>query len=268
MHPKLFTIPLPEFLSRLLGVNSITVYSYAFCIVLATVISCLYIKSAAKKSLNNFAVPNSFFYAMFLAGFVGGKLFLFLERPGYYFSDPAQMLDIFSGGFVVYGSIICIALFTFLYCKKHSISVYGLLDIMAIASILPMALGRVGCFLGGCCYGKPTDSFLGVVFPATTPFAVHPTQLYDAVLLSLVLTCLFIMNKHKKIQGQVFLLYIILYATERFFLEFLRGDFRGTLFNGLISHAQVISILAISIAFILFNKLKKQYQPINLKIAS
>jgi phosphatidylglycerol---prolipoprotein diacylglyceryl transferase len=266
MHPTLFTIPLPEFLTRLLGVNTITVYTYAFCIVLATVISCMYIKSVSKKTLNNLALPNSFFYKMFFAGFVGGKIFYYLEKPVYYFQHPNLLLNNFSGGFVVYGSIIFIALFTVLYSIKNKIAVYGLLDIMAIAAVLPMALGRVGCFFGGCCYGKPTDSFLGIVFPATTPFAVHPTQLYDAAMLAIVLTGLLIMNKHKKTEGQVFLLYIILYAVERFVLEFLRGDFRGTVFNGLISHAQAISVAAFVIAFILFNKLKKQNQSFTLKI--
>ncbi len=268
MHPKLFNIPLPEFLSRLLGINSITVYTYAFCIVLATVISCMYIKRSAKKELKGWSVPYSFFYAMFLAGFIGGKLFYYLEKPAYYFQHPQLLLDNFSGGFVVYGSIIFIALFTVLYCVKNKISIYGLLDIMAIASILPMSLGRVGCFFGGCCYGKPTDGFLGVVFPATTPHAVHPTQLYDAAMLTIVLTCLLVANKRKKIEGQVFLLYIMLYAIERVLLELLRGDLRGTFFNGLISHAQAISIAAFITAFILFNKLKKQHQSINLKIAS
>lgn len=262
MHPELFKIPLPYFLTKLLGVNSITIYTYAFCIVLGTVIGCVYIKRSAKKELNGLFVPYSFFYSMFLAGFIGGKLFYYLEKPAYYLQYPQLLLDNFSGGFVCYGSIICISLFTLLYSRKNNIAVFGLLDIMSIAAVIPMALGRVGCFFGGCCYGKPTDSFAGIVFPATTPHAVHPTQLYDAVLLGIILICLLLMNKHKRMQGQVFLLYIILYALQRFFLEFLRGDFRGSLFNGFISHAQTTAIAALIIGLTLTFKLNKQYKTI------
>lgn len=229
MHPKLFTIPLPEFLSRLLGVNSITVYTYAFCIVLGAVIACLYIKRRAKVELNGLDLPHSFFYRVFLAGFVGGKLFCYLERPAYYFDHPYLLLDIFSGGFVCYGSIIFIILFTVLYSHKQKIPAYGLLDIIAIAAVVPMALGRTGCFFAGCCYGKPTDSIFCVVFPDTAPIAVHPTQLYEALLLTVILICLLIMNRYKTMNGQVFLLNISLYAIGRFFLEFIRGDFRGSL---------------------------------------
>jgi phosphatidylglycerol---prolipoprotein diacylglyceryl transferase len=263
MHPKLFTLSLPKFLSNLTGANYITIYTYAFCIVLSTVVACWFIKKMASKHLNNLVLPNSFFYKIFLAGFVGGKLFYYLEKPVYYIQHPQLLLNNFSGGFVCYGSILFIAAFTILYTRKYKISTYGLFDILAIASILPMALGRVGCYFGGCCYGKPTNSFLGVVFPSNATEHVHPTQLYDAFFLSIILVCLLLMNKYKKQQGQVFLLYIALYAVQRFFLEFLRGDFRGTLFNGFISHAQTIAVFTLSIALYLFHQLKKQYKSIN-----
>ena len=111
MHPKLFTIQLPEFLSRLLVVNTITVYTYAFCIVLGAVVASLLIKRMCKATLNGLVLSNSFFYKIFLAGFIGGKLFCYLEAPAFYINNPAAALNIFSGGFVCYGSVIFIALF-------------------------------------------------------------------------------------------------------------------------------------------------------------
>ncbi len=262
MHPKLFDIPLPDFLAKWLGVNHIPVYTYAFFIVLGAVAGCWYIKRRAKIELNDLVLPYSFFYSLFLAGFIGGKLFFYLERPGYYFDHPKLLLDMVSGGFVCYGSMIFIILFVVFYTRQHKISTYGFLDIIAIPSIFSVASGRIGCFFGGCCYGKPTDSFLGVVFPTTTPLAVYPTQLYEALLMGIILICLLFMKKFQTMKGQLFLLNICLYAIGRFFLEFIRGDFRGVVFNGFISPAQTTAIAAILIAFILFVKLKKQYQPI------
>ena len=263
MHPKLFTIPLPEFLSRLLGINSITVYTYAFCIVLGAVMASLLIKRMSQAAFNDLVLPNSFFYKIFLAGFVGGKLFCYLETPSFYINHPKQLLNIFSGGFVCYGSVIFIALFVIFYCRKHKINTYGLLDIIAIAAVIPQLLGRLGCFFAGCCYGKPTDSFLGVVFPNSAAVHVHPTQLYEAVLMSVVFISMLIINKYKKINGQVFLFYVFAYASVRFSLEFVRGDFRGSFFNGLISHSQTIAIATLCLASFLFFKLKKEYQPLN-----
>lgn len=262
MHPKLFTIPLPEFLSWLLGINSITVYTYAFCIVLGAVIASLLIKRMSKAAFNGLALPNSFFYKIFLAGFVGGKLFCYLEAPAFYINNPAAALNIFSGGFVCYGSVIFIVLFVIFYCRKHKINTYGLLDIIAIAAVIPQILGRLGCFFAGCCYGKPTDSFLGVAFPNTAAVHVHPTQLYEAAFMSIVFISMLIAIKYKKANGQIFLLYVFAYSIARFSLEFIRGDFRGSFFNGLISHSQTIAIAALCMAAFLFIKLNKQYKQI------
>jgi phosphatidylglycerol---prolipoprotein diacylglyceryl transferase len=258
MHPTLFTIPLPNFIANMLGVHSIPVYSYAVCIVLGAVLACMYIRRKAKSELNIENLPNSFFYKTFLAGFVGGKLFCYLETPSLYFNNPKAMLDIFSGGFVCYGSILFIVGYFIYYSRKNGFSTFKFLDILAIGGLIPVILGRLGCFLAGCCYGKPTDGFFGIVFPVTSPVAVHPTQFYDALISSTILVGLLIFNKYKKIDGQVILLNLSAYAVGRFLLEFVRGDTRGTFFNGAISHSQTIAIILFLTSIFLFIKIKKQ----------
>jgi phosphatidylglycerol---prolipoprotein diacylglyceryl transferase len=258
MHPTLFNIPLPDFLARLLGLSNIPIYSYAVCIVLGAVLACIYIRRKAKTELNIENLPNSFFYKTFLAGFVGGKLFCYLETPSFYFHHPKAFLNVFSGGFVCYGSILFIVGYFIYYSRKNNFSALKLLDILAIAGLIPIILGRLGCFLGGCCYGKPTAGFWGVVFPATSPVMVHPTQFYDAMISTFILIGLLIFNKYKKIDGQVILLNLGAYAVGRFLLEFVRGDQRGFLFNGFISHAQTTAICLLIISIGFFYKLKKQ----------
>jgi phosphatidylglycerol---prolipoprotein diacylglyceryl transferase len=258
MHPKLFEIPLPSFIANWLGVGSIIFYTYACCIVAGALLACVYIKKYCKLELHNFNVPNNFFYYAFIAGFVGGKLFYYLEQPMYYLNNPQLMLHNFGGGFVCYGSVLFIIAYAVFYSKKNKISSLGFLDVIAIACSIPIALGRVGCFFGGCCYGKPTTHFLGMVFPSTASVAVHPTQLYEASMMLLIIAASLLMKKYKTVAGQVFFVNIGLYAVGRFCLEFLRGDFRGTLFNGFISHAQTIAICLFIISVSFFYTLKKQ----------
>lgn len=258
MHPKLFELQLPSFFAQWLGVGTITLYTYACCIVLGALASCIYIKKNCKIEFFNFNVPNSFFYCAFAAGFVGGKIFYYLERPSYYLANPQLLLHNFGGGFVCYGSILFIVAYAIYFSRKKRINTYIFLDILAIACSIPIALGRIGCFFGGCCYGKPTHSFLGLVFPHTTPTAVHPTQLYEASMMMVIIVLSLLMKKYKPQAGQVFFFNITLYAVGRFCLEFLRGDFRGTFFNGLVSHAQIIALCILIISTIFFYKLKQQ----------
>lgn len=132
--------------------------------------------------------------------------------------------------------------------KGRTVKIYDRLCDLAPAIPAGHCLGRIGCFLGGCCFGKPTDCVFGVVFPeGSLPYeyyggavAVHPTQLYEAAfLLALFLFLLFCGKKYG------FPLYLILYGTGRFFLEFLRNDDRGILPGIPLSPAQAISVLLV-----------------------
>jgi phosphatidylglycerol---prolipoprotein diacylglyceryl transferase len=114
------------------------------------------------------------------------------------------------------------------------------------------AIGRLGCFAAGCCYGKPTSHWWGVTFTnplanlnSDTPLNVplQPTQLFEsAVELGLFLLLMW-MFKRRRFDGQVFGAYLFLYGIARYFLEFIRDDpGRGSVFGGAMSGTQLISI--------------------------
>ena len=123
------------------------------------------------------------------------------------------------------------------------------------AVALGQCVGRLGCFAAGCDYGKPTSSFLGVVFrnplshqvtgvPLNIP--IHPAQVYESLATLVIFGILLWRIRRKAYDGEVFIIYIGLYALARFFIEFLRGDEdRGFVFNQLLSTSQFIAILAI-----------------------
>ena len=111
------------------------------------------------------------------------------------------------------------------------------------------SLGRVGCFFAGCCYGKETDSCLGVKFP-NLPHPVYPTQLYEAAfLLILFAVCSYLLLRRKFRHNMT--VYLIGYGIFRFLIEFIRGDDRGKLF-GLLSPSQFWSLGMVILGVLLY----------------
>ena len=113
--------------------------------------------------------------------------------------------------------------------------------------VLAHAFGRIGCFCGGCCYGKVTDSIFGVKFPFLDE-KVLPTQLFESIFDLILFTVMAVFRK--KIKYHNFEIYFMAYGTFRFFIEFLRGDDRGAT-NSILSPAQLLSIAIIAAGIII-----------------
>lgn len=258
MHPELFNLQLPDVFVNFFNIKEVTIYTYAFLIVVGVLIASIYTRWSAKKELGVTNLSNTFFYFIFIAGFVGGKLFYYLQDPLHYIQNPSFMLDNFSGGFVFYGSFVVIIPFIIWYLKKQDIPILPMLDIFAITTTIVHAVGRLGCFSAGCCYGSPTDSYLGMVFPTTHTISVHPTQLYEVIILLSIMLLLLTVKKNKQFNGQIFLIYLMLYAFGRGVLEFFRGDERGFIIDNVLSHSQFIALCLISIAMYFYYKFYKQ----------
>jgi phosphatidylglycerol:prolipoprotein diacylglycerol transferase len=153
------------------------------------------------------------------------------------------------------------------FFRKHKIPTLGMLDIMAAVTCIVHGFGRMGCFLAGCCYGKPTQSWFSVIFtdpacqaePLNSPLI--PTQLLEAGYLFSLLGVLLFLRKRKQFDGQLFLLYLIAYAIGRGILELYRGDIdRGFVLGNLISNSQLVSLVLISLAIFFYVRLKRKSQ--------
>jgi phosphatidylglycerol:prolipoprotein diacylglycerol transferase len=165
------------------------------------------------------------------------------------------MLRISGGGFVFYGSLLFVVPTIIIWLRKNKVPVRPFFDIVAIAGPIIHAIGRLGCFMAGCCYGIACDNSLGVVFnhpdslahPLHTP--LYPTQLFDVLINLIIIAILMVVSKRKHFAGQLFLMYIVLYAIGRSINEIYRGDeARGFLFGGALSHSQFIAICLLLIA--------------------
>jgi phosphatidylglycerol:prolipoprotein diacylglycerol transferase len=187
-----------------------------------------------------------------------------------YSENPARLIK--GRGFVFYGSFL-LAIPTMLwFFRKHKLNPYKMLDVMAITTCLVHMFGRIGCFLAGCCYGIPTESALGVTFtdpacyadPKNTP--LHPTQLYEASYIFAVMIVLLVLRDKRKFYGQLFLLYLILYAAGRSILEIFRGDEeRGYLIKDVLSHSQFIAIVVIGVSIYVYTRWSRKNQIVQLK---
>ncbi len=152
------------------------------------------------------------------AAFVLSELPAFLE-------DPIHIIRIDQGGLIFYGGAIG-ALLTILWmAKRYRIPVFKMADFTILAIPLGHAIGRIGCLLNGCCYGAPTTLAWGIPMHDALR---HPTALTESLFNVGLYVLLLKVYRSRHRHGRVFALYLMLYPTFRFFIEFLRGDPRMT----------------------------------------
>jgi phosphatidylglycerol:prolipoprotein diacylglycerol transferase len=192
------------------------------------------------------------------AAILGAKALLVIVEWRRYASNPRSLVEVLRSGGVFYGGLIAATIVGIWYMKRHRLPAWKVADMGAPSIALGEAIGRWGCFAAGCCYGKPTDGPLGVRF--TDPFAheavgtpldvpLHPSQIYLSVNAFLIFLILQWAYRRRTFDGEVFWLYVLLYAITRGLIENLRGDsVRGFLIPGILSTSQFIGLVAAAAA--------------------
>lgn len=197
-----------------------------------------------------------------IAAIIGSRFLYVVINWRDFKDDPLEIIRLWNGGLVFYGGLIGASLVTIWYLRKHRLPVWKTADILAPSIALGQSIGRIGCFFAGCCYGKVCHYWWCITFTHPESLApkgvpLHPVQLYataNAFLIYVVLTKL---RRRKKFEGELFWLYILLYAITRSAIEFFRGDYRGTLFGGLLSTAQTIGIVMALVAIFMLVCLRR-----------
>ena len=184
-----------------------------------------------------------------LSSLLGGRLLFILLNLREYLEDPVEIFKIYHGGLVFYGGFLSALLFAFWFIHKKNLPLWETLDVMTPYAVLVHAFGRIGCFLNGCCYGKPTSLFWGVRFPGEE-VSLHPTQLYESFFLFVLFAFLRKLPKRRALaHGTLFLLYLFSYGLFRFFVEFYRGD--QEFFYGGWTLPQLLSLFLLIAALVL-----------------
>lgn len=194
--------------------------------------------SAHKKKLDVLIALNLSLIIMVI-GFIGARLTHVLwESPEVYSEHPSTVFKFWQGGFVFYGGAIPAVLACLWYLKKQKQKLTTWLDFFAPIGALGYGLGRISCFLAGCCYGKSCD----------LPWAIqgrHPTPLYAVTWELSVLVYLNWRGRKKLSPGQLFAEWILLHSVGRMIMESFRDDFRGDFIFG-ISPSTLISLILFS----------------------
>lgn len=182
------------------------------------------------------------------------------------------------GGLAYYGGFIGASAAAYWLLKRDGFPFWKAADMAGFAVPLGLGFGRMGCLLAGCCFGVRTEGPLGMVFPSGSPASeaqwklnelanlrmpshpVHPTQIYEsAVSFAVAAICLLYVHGRKRYDGQVFVVFLVLYALGRFALEFVRADDRGGLLG--LSTSQLIGLGIIGVAVVIHKRRVKSGEP-------
>jgi phosphatidylglycerol:prolipoprotein diacylglycerol transferase len=242
MHPVLFQL------------GPVTVYTYGVLVAAGFLIGLWYaFRQAPRAGLDPNKIWNLGVSGILIA-LASSKLWLLLSAWDYYSANPREIfsMETFQSAGTFYGGILGGIVWVVLYSHFQKMPFLGILDLGAAPVALGHSIGRVGCFVAGCCYGKPTSLPWAVTFTspvaariAGTPLNVslHPTQLYEAAAEFLNFLFLVWLGTKQRFMGQLVGTFFILYGIERGAIEFVRGDPGRTLmFHDTVSLMQIVSV--------------------------
>lgn len=213
----------------------VTVYSYGLMLAVAAVVCTFLASRDAKKIGIPPEVISDFAFWTIVAGILGARSFYVLLNYRFFMENPLEIVMIQNGGLAWHGGLIAATIIGIRFIRKKGLPLVTTLDLVAPYAALGESIGRIGCFLNGCCYGR--EVFGGIYFPVHHA-RLYPTQLYATAGLFILF---FILRRYRdipsspqgalgrrgptgKTPGDVFLLYLFGAALLRFAIEFFRAD--------------------------------------------
>jgi len=217
---------------------------------------------ARRAGLDAEAVLNLGIYCA-LAGIAGAKLLMFLLEVPYYVRNPGQILSVstLQAGGIFYGGLIAALITAVWYLRRKALPLLPTADAFAPGLALGHAIGRLGCFAAGCCWGVETRLPWAVTFhnpranelvgvPLGVP--LHPTQLYESISEAIIFAFLYRRYGKPHQPGAIIGLYLLLYSTVRFLVEFIRAHDQPNPFDGPLSTSQWIALGLIALVVIVW----------------
>ena len=219
----------------LLKFGFIQIYSYGLMAALAFWV-CAFLLSKQARSLE---VKKDFFWNMsgwlLLGGILGGRLLYIIFNLNYFRENPREIFALWQGGLIWYGALAGGALSGIIYLKLKKVNILKALDLIMPFAALGQAIGRIGCFLNGCCYGSPA--------------LIIPVQLISSFNLTAIFITLRLLQEKKHKEGDVLAAYLLLSSFERFMVEFLRDDSARN-YMGLTIFQVISALIFLSVVFL------------------
>jgi phosphatidylglycerol:prolipoprotein diacylglycerol transferase len=242
---------------RLFHIGSFNMPTYGLLVSLGVLLGLwISVRNSQKQGINPDNAWNLGIIVV-MCGIIGAKVLYIIVDWSEYAAHPGEIfsLNTLQAGGVFSGGLIGAFAAAAWYIHRHRMPALATCDAFAPGLALGHAIGRIGCFAAGCCFGKPTDHFWGVTFTSPiahelvgTPIgeALQPTQLFESAVELANFFLLAWLLKRKKFDGEVMGTYFFLYGIARFFLEYLRGDpGRGDVF-GIITGTQLVALCLIA----------------------
>jgi phosphatidylglycerol:prolipoprotein diacylglycerol transferase len=238
-------------------IGSRPVYWYGVMMALAFLAGITHWQALGRRTgRRDVAFASDLAFWLMVGGIVGARLVYVLANINYFFDAPMEIIRVDQGGLVYYGGLIGASLAFLVFARRRREAVLDLADFAITALPLGHALGRVGCFLNGCCQGRVVET------PCLLAANLqrYPVQLYEAVfnLVVYVVLSVVYLRYHRQRHGLVLAVYLLMYPTGRFLLEFLRGDER--LRYGWFSVAQYLSLALVAVGAGLWMVVQRQHE--------
>jgi len=217
------------------------VHAYGAAIAVAFVFAVWHIRKLAEREGYKGDVVVDAAIAAMISAIVGARLFHVFTPSEWvhYRQHPGDIFAIWEGGLTFYGGLLgCLVVLPFVF-RFHKVAFWNIADCFAPAVALGHGIVRLGCFMNGCCYGKPVS--WGIKFPELGDgIPRQPSQLYEAAVGVILFFVLMSLWPVRRFRGQLWLLYLLFYAVARFAIEYTRDDERGGL--GWFSTSQWVAI--------------------------
>jgi phosphatidylglycerol:prolipoprotein diacylglycerol transferase len=254
----------------LFSAGPVTIYTYGVLLASAYLLGLwLAVRRARAAGVDANRIMDLLIWVI-ISALVGAKALLFIVDFNHFTNSWQDFTTLLRSGGVFYGGLIAAIVVCIWQLKKHRLPLWKSADLFAPGIALGYMVGRLGCLMAGCCYGKPTTVAWAVTFtdPAAnlnvgTPLNIplHPTQLYESMAgLILLLALLALEKRPGAFAGRTFWSFAFLYAVSRFIIEFFRGDDRGMVFNYL-STSQFISVVLAPLSLFMLWYLSRPERP-------
>ncbi|MFA5859888.1 MAG: prolipoprotein diacylglyceryl transferase [Elusimicrobiota bacterium] len=239
----------------LLKLGSVTFYTYGLFYAIGLMVAAWVVLVQTRKDKVDDNLVYDLIFCIILGILIGARIFYVIMNLGYYLKEPLKVLALWEGGLYFHGGLIGGILAGVVFALIKKISIFEYFDYFAPAVAVGHAMGRIGCFFAGCCYGKPTGFFMHIVFTnenslAPTGIPLHPAQVYSAIGDFCIFLALWLRRGKKRYKGQLLIEYLMMFSCFRYFIEFLRGDDRGVGIAGL-SVTQVVSVVVFAVALVI-----------------
>ncbi len=245
----------------LFSIGSLDIYSYSVYLTAGCLLAMGWaMREARYREMDYLIAPLAGIIAI-VSGIIGARLLYVSLYPQEFANDLMNIFRIWNGGLVFSGAFLFGSAGGVFYLKSQNQKILPWLDCFAPAIALGQAVGRLGCFFAGCCYGKPTELPWAVMFKNTSSLAplfqhLHPTQFYHSLAGLITFSSLLIAGRFIKTDGKITGLFLVLFSVFRFIIEFFRADYRGTF--GPVSTTQFITLVFFSIGIYLLFINKKR----------